>query len=486
MQVSKTANKEVGYVISARDYLLNISGLPSVHVNDLIVTGNGGRALVTTLEKDTIEALMLDSERPKPGDIFAKSEKGIVIPNPNHLLGRAITPLGKPLDGKPTLPLDGFTLDLDKTAPGIDTRELISKQLITGITIIDSLIPIGKGQRELLLGQPRSGKSTFMLDIILNQKNQNTICIYAAIGRSDVDVQRFIKNLEENDALDYTIVIASTSSEAAPLIYIAPSVAAAVADTFRDKGLDVLVILDDLGGHSKYLREIGLLAGHIPGRESYPADIFYQHSHLVERAGNFNENLGGGSITFLPIVEVEMENFTNLIPTNIMSMTDGHVLFSAALRSHGYYPPIEMERSVTRVGRQTQPLIYKVLADRIRSLIANFHELERYSRFGSELSPDSQLAIKRGNATMEVLKQEPLQKIEYPVQLMLLALVFTGFFDTKDMEFIIKNKLKIIKTLSESEQFHKLQDTIKKTDIDSLIKGIQDNLSILEEACNKS
>ena len=483
MQTQQTTQKEVGYVVAAKDYLLTISGLPSSRINDIILTPSGARALVTSMEKNSLEALMLDEDRPKPGDIITKSEKNLSLPNPNHLLGRAINPLGQILDNKAPLPLDGITIDLDKTAPGIDTREVIGKQIITGITIIDTLLPIGRGQRELLLGESRSGKSSIMLDMIVHQKNQNTICIYTAIGRSDVDVQKFIKSLEENDAFDYTIVIAAKSSESAPLIYIAPSIACDIADYFRNKGLDVLLIMDDLGTHSKYLREIALLSGRIPGRESYPADIFYQHSHLVERAGNFNENLGGGSITLLPVVEVDMDNFTGLIPTNVMSMTDGHLFFSASLRSHGYYPSIEMDRSVTRVGRQTQPLIYKVLADRIRQLLANFHELEKYSRFGSELSPDSQLIIKRGSSVSLLLKQEPLQKIEYHIQLLLLALIFTGFFDSKELDFVLKNKEKIINVLSTNEFFKNFQEKIKKIDIDSLINEFKTNLNILENAC---
>lgn len=485
MQTQKTLQKEVGYVKSAQSYLLNITGLPSMHINDIILTQSGGRALVTGLEKDTIEALMLDAERPKPGTLFEKSTKGIVIPNTTHLLGRAVTPLGQTIDNQSPLPLDGISIDLDKTAPGIDSRELITKQFITGITIVDSLIPVGQGQRELVIGESRSGKSTFLLDLIVNQKNQKTICIYTAIGRSDVDIQKIIQSLEENAAFDYTIVIAASSSQAAPLIYIAPTIAMAVADTFRDKGLDVLLILDDLGAHAKYLREIGLLAGRIPGRESYPADIFYQHSHLVERAGNFNENLGSGSITLLPVVEIEMENFTNLIPTNIMSMTDGHILFSASLRAHGYYPSIEMDRSVTRVGRQTQPLIYKVLADRIRSLLANFHELEKYTRFGSELTPESQLTIKRGNITIELLKQESLTKINYPTQLLLLSLIFTTFFDNKDIEFVRSNKTKIITTLTENETFKNVIESTKRSDVDTLINSLKENLNIIEKACEK-
>lgn len=475
---------EIGYVISAKDYLLTLNGLPSVRINDIITTEKGGRALVTNLDKDRLNALMLDSERPKPGTIFQKGQRGLLMPNATQLLGRAITPLGQPIDGKTTRITPSIPVDLDKTAPGIETREIISKQFITGITMVDILIPIGVGQRELMLGESRSGKTSFMLDLIIHQKGKNVICIYTAIGRSEVDVQRFISGVNEAGAADYTIILAVTSSQAAPLIYIAPSIAIAIAESFRDKGLTVLLILDDLGTHAKYLREIGLLSDRVPGRESYPADIFYSHSQLVERAGNFNENLGNGSITLIPVVETEIESFTNLIPTNVMSMTDGHLFFSSAIRAQGIYPAIDIDRSVTRVGRQTQPFIFKVLADMLRTLLANYHELERYSRFGSELTAESQLTIKRGTITIELLRQETTQMIDQEIQIMLLALIFTGFFDDKDVEFVTSKKQIILNTLKSGDVFHKIVSEIRKMNIDTLIKNLKDTVPILTEACN--
>lgn len=478
--------KEVGFVLSAQDYLLFLTGLPTARINDIVVTQNGGRGLVQALDKEKVEVLMLDAERPKPGDLFQKTDKGILIPDPTRLLGRAINPLGEPIDGKGKIASGGQTLDLDKIAPGIDMREKISQQFITGVTIVDTLLPIGRGQRELLFGESRSGKTSFLLDLIVNQKGQNTVCVYNAIGRSDIDIQRFIQTIEDKGAADYTVVIAASSSQAAPLIFLAPTVACFIAENYRDKGLDVMIILDDLGTHSKYLREIGLLAGRIPGRESYPADIFYQHSHLVEKAGNFNENLGGGSITLFPVVETEMESYTNLITTNIMSMTDGHLLFSASLRAHGQYPAIESDRSVTRVGRQTQPLLNKTLADRIRLLLSNFRELERFSSFGSELTAESQLTIKKGNITVELLRQEPFEKIPSDIQIILLTLIFTTFFDNKDIVFVRKFRQTIISVLKTDENFKKIAEGLKRSNIDELVTALKDKLTILENACKET
>jgi len=475
-------DKEVGYVISTQDYIVIVEGLPSARLYNIIVTKNGGRAMVSALEKDRIEALMLDSERPKPGDYFELSDFGLRLPLNIDLFGRTINPLGMALDGKAGLPPGGEALDLDLVAPGIDARAAVTEQFYTGITMVDTLLPIGKGQRELIMCEPRSGKEQFFLDVILSQKSQNRVCIYAAIGRSELDVKRFAEDVKTMGADSYTIIVAATSSESAPMIQITPSVASALAEYYRNLGRHVLLILDDLATHAKYAREISLLAGRIPGRESYPADIFYQHSSIVERAGNFNDHYGNGSITLLPTIETNIENFTNLIPTNVMSMTDGHILFSANLRAQGIYPAIEPDRSVTRVGRQTQTFIHKVLSDRVRSMLAEYHDLERYGRFGSELSAETQVKIKRGKVIEELLKQEPMSSISPEIQILMLSLVYTGFFDKNDLEFVREQKKTIIKTL-EGSAYKALVDAVKTAKLDDVIRQLKGQVKPLEEAC---
>jgi F-type H+/Na+-transporting ATPase subunit alpha len=476
-----SGEKEVGYVISTQDYIVIVEGLPSARLYNIIVTKTGGRAMVSALEKDRIEALMLDSERPKPGDYFELSDYGMRLPLNVDLFGRMINPLGHALDGKAGLPPGGEPLDLDIVAPGIDGRASVTEQFYTGITMVDTLLPIGKGQRELIMCEPRSGKEQFFLDVILSQKTQNRVCIYAAIGRSELEVKRFSEDVKTIGADAYTIIVAATSSESAPMIQITPSVASALAEYYRDLGRHVLLILDDLATHAKYAREISLLAGRIPGRESYPADIFYQHSSIVERAGNFNDHHHNGSITMLPTIETNIENFTNLIPTNVMSMTDGHILFSANLRAQGIYPAIEPDRSVTRVGRQTQTFIHKVLSDRVRSMLADYHELERYGRFGSELSAETQLKIKRGKVIEELLKQEPMFSIPAPIQILMLSLVFTGFFDKMDADSVRTQKKTIITTL-ESSTYKTLVDAVKTAKLDDLIVQLKGQLKPLEDA----
>ncbi|OGG32435.1 hypothetical protein A3I51_02600 [Candidatus Gottesmanbacteria bacterium RIFCSPLOWO2_02_FULL_38_8] len=474
---------EVGFVVKAQDYLFYLEGLPSVRIEDIIISEKGVRAIVSALDHEKIEALMLDRERPSPGDSFTIDKTGIHLPPQVRLIGRAINPLGVPIDGKGSFQMGEEKINFGVIAPGVSSRRIISDQLYTGITMVDTLLPIGKGQRELIFGEPRSGKASFLLDIILNQKGKSIICLYVAIGKAEIDVKKFINDLSAEGGLSYSVVIAATSSDGAPLISIAPSVGCSVAEYFVKSGHDVLMIFDDLGLHAKYLREIGLLSGRVPGRESYPADIFFAHSHLVERAGNFNEKWGNASITLLPIIETDMENFTALIPTNIMSMTDGHILFSASLRSQGQYPAIDPERSVTRVGHQTQRPLHKVLADKIRSLIAIYHELERFGRFGSELTPETQKLLKLGMIAIELLKQEQLERIDPSIQIILLSLLFSPFFDDKDLEFVRKNKSKILRYFRDSPEAKLIGNKILTIDLDSLLDNLKQSLPNLEKAC---
>lgn len=484
MQYSQKPNStvEVGFCTSAQDYLLYLHGLPSAHLNDIIVTARGSKALVVALEREKVEALMLDPERPKPGDIFTLIEGGLQFPLSENLLGRTINPLGAAKDGQPEVQGDKKPLELDIIASGIGTRARINKQLKTGLTLVDTLLPIGQGQRELIYGEPRSGQQQFLLDCIVNQKDSNVVCLYAALGKSDIDTKRFVTNLSEAGALPYTIILSATSSEATPVISIAPAVAFFIADYFRAQGKDVLVILDDLGTQAKYLREIALKSARVPGRESYPADIFYQHAHLMERAGNYNKENGGGSITLLPVIESSIENFSNLIPTNLMSSTDGHLLFSASLRSEGQYPAIDTAKSVTRVGHQTQALLHKVLSDRIRSLLADFDTLKRYGQFGAELTSQTQQTIKRGMIAGELLRQEPLATLTIDVQIALLSLLFTPFFDDRDIEFIRTKKPIMVKTLTDGDQFKALYAK-KIADLDSFIIELDALVPMLEAAC---
>lgn len=473
---------EVGYVISCEDYLLNLEGLPSAHLNDLLVSDSGGRALVSSLESNRVQALMLDTAHPKPGDCFRLSPDGIRIPLGDYLFGRTVNPLGRPVDGKAALPLDGPKLDLDVTASGIGTREMITEQLTTGFTLVDTLLPLGKGQRELIAGDARSGKTSFLLDTILAQKGRSIICIYAAIGKPEIDTKRFAGVIEHAGASPYTVIIAATSSQSAPLIAIAPYTAFFVAEHFLHQGREVLLILDDLGTHAKYLREMALLAQQIPGRESYPGGIFYEHAHLMERAGRFTL-YQKAALTLLPVIETELDNMTGLIPTNLMSQTDGHLLFTASQRSQGWYPAIDWARSVTRVGRQTQTLLQKILATRVRTALADYEELKGFIKFETELTEETQTKIKQAQMLEELLRQESQEPVSLAAQLILLTLPFTQFLLKYDQDFIKAHKRQIRSAIESNPKLLGLANEPGLTDWEPFLARVEAESEALEAAC---
>src|SRR3989344_861565 len=325
--MDKQYTSEIGFVVSSRDFLVNLDGLPSAKINDL-VESNNSRGWVNALSFESIEVLMLDEGKFTPGQVFKKLPQILGITLNKSVLGRSINPLGIPIDGKgPFLKQgEGTFLELEQEAVGIAGREFISHQFATGITLIDTLIPVGKGQRELIIGDAHSGKSSFLIDAVVNQKDTGVICVMGLIGKTASSTRNIIDTLRSNNALSYTVVVASLSTDPAPLIYLTPKTAITVAEYFQKQGLDVLLILDDMGTHAKIYREMSLLNNRPPGRQSYPGDIFYQQAHLMERAGNFNPSAGGGSITALPVVEINLNDFASLIPTNLMAMTDGHLL----------------------------------------------------------------------------------------------------------------------------------------------------------------
>lgn len=454
-------NSERAKVISVKDYLVYLEGVPSVAINDVLVDEKGARALIMSLDDKEVEAVMLDDSRPLPGDIFKTSDTGINVNLSNKLLGRVFNPLGEVLDNKAPLEANLEPIELEVVASGIGSRRMITQQLITGFSTIDILVPIGIGQRELIVGEPRSGKATFILDTIINQKGTDTICIYAVLGKPASEIKRISELLRKRNALEYSIIVATSSADPSPLIAICPQVAFAIADYFRKQGKKVLLVLDDLGIHGKHIREMALLSGKTPGRESYPGDIFYQHAHLMERAGNYNEEAGSGSVTLLPVIQTNLDSLTNLIPTNLMSSTDGHLFFSSSLRSQGHYPSVDIPASVTRVGHQTQNVLFKQLAHKLKQLLADYRNLERFSRFSSELNIVSQQKLKRGAIVEELLRQNVHEKLELLDQLSLVSLVFVAFFDNRDLSQVKEEKPTIIK---EIQSFNKLKQSQTLTD----------------------
>lgn len=477
---------EIGYVTKVRDFLTRLDGFPTIRINDMVESDTGLRGWISTLGLDFAEVLMLDEGQITPRQMFKRTNSRLGVVAGDFLLGRAINPLGIPIDGKGGLTRTkaAEVLELEQGAPGIESREYITQQFLTGITLIDTLIPLGQGQRELVMGDAHSGKTQFLVDTIVNQKGTGVICIYASIGKPAVSVRGLINILRANKALDYTVVIATSSSEPAPLIFLTPKTAVTVAEYFQKKGRDVLLILDDLGNHAKIYREISLLGNKSPGRESYPGDIFYQHAHLLERAGNFTPDAGGGSITALPVIELNMADFTTLIPTNVMSMTDGHLLFKSSLRSQGQSPAIDISLSVSRVGRQTQDKVSNLISAKVRQVLSQASDLETISRFSSELSEETQLILRRRILIMELLKQEPLTAIPKQIQVVLLALPFITFFNNKNKTFLEKYKKTIIQAFFADPQLSQIAKGADKfkTD-DELIKALETITPILQKIC---
>ncbi|MBI2593627.1 F0F1 ATP synthase subunit alpha [Candidatus Daviesbacteria bacterium] len=444
--------QEVGYVTSSRDFLVFLDGMPTVKINDLVISETGKRGWVNSLHKTQVEVLMLDEGAVNPGELFKRSDSRLSISMGEYLLGRAVNPLGVSIDGKRLLATGkDIKSELDRKAPNINMRKFITEQFVTGITLIDTLIPIGKGQRELVLGDAHAGKTAFTVDLILNQRERNVVCIYASIGKPISQLKSLLEVLKDTGAMAYTVVIAASSSEAAPLIYLTPQTAFTVSEYFQKSGRDVLLILDDIGSHAKIYREISLLSGKTPGRESYPGDIFYQHSHLLERAGNFKDENGGGSITALPVLEVNLADFATYLPTNLVGMTDGHLLFNSNFRNQGKSPAIDVSLSVTRVGRQTQKRLQNLLSSRIRELMARAAELQTISKFSSELPFQTRLTLKQKEIFEELLNQENSTRINLELQIVLLSLTFTPLFLEKDAEFIKKSKAVILDIFTKDE-----------------------------------
>lgn len=441
-----TSATEVGFVTTIRDFLIYLDGLPTVRIHDLVESETGVRGWVNAIMPDKVEVMVMDDGAVKPGQMFKRVAAKLQVNVGEFLLGRAVNSLGVPIDGKGLLgqTKTSPSKKLDRVAPGISERVFIDRQFETGITSVDTLIPIGKGQRQLVLGDARSGKTSFLTDLLVAQKSKGIICIYGLIGKPIMEVRSLIDTLRANEALSYTTIIAAASSDPAPLIYLAPQIAFTVAEYFQSKGKDVLVILDDMGAHAKIYREMALLGGRSPGRESYPGDIFYQQAHLLERAGNFKASAGGGSITALPVMELDLNDFTTYIPTNLMAMTDGHFLFRSSLFNTGQRPAIDLSLSVSRIGQQTQNRVQNLIAARVKRVLAQARDLETVSRFNTELPLETQQILTRSRQILDLLKQEPLTSLSAQMQTIILGLSFTAFFQDKPVDFAAKNKDNLI------------------------------------------
>ncbi|MFA6118568.1 MAG: alternate F1F0 ATPase, F1 subunit alpha [Parachlamydiales bacterium] len=439
-----SAPQEVGIVKSVDKGIAKITGLDNVELSELVKFKNNKFGIVFNLEPDEIGIVLLDkTEEIQEGDEVLRTKRIMSCPVGETLLGRVVDPVGRALDEKGPLKTN-LNWPIEREAPRIMDRSPVTVPLQTGVLVIDSLIPIGRGQRELIIGDRQTGKTTIALDTIINQKDQDVICIYCAIGQKSSSVKKVVLELQNHGMLNKCIIVVATGEDSPGLNYIAPYSATTMGEYFRDQGKDVLVVYDDLTRHAWSYREISLLLRRPPAREAYPGDIFYIHARLLERATHLKDKFKGGSLTALPIIETEAQNIAAYIPTNLISITDGQIYLSPSLFQEGQLPAIDVGKSVSRVGGKTQLLAYRSIVKDLRLTYSQFQELEIFSRFGTHLEEETQKILERGYRVREVLKQMEYHPKPVFGQIVILQALMHGLFDDIKLENISKVKEKII------------------------------------------
>ncbi|MBI1223340.1 MAG: alternate F1F0 ATPase, F1 subunit alpha [Bacteroidetes bacterium] len=421
---------EVGTILSISSGIVRVSGLPGAGSDELLKFPGDLYGIAFSLEENEIGVILLgDETKLSVGDEVQRTFRVMDVPVGESLLGRVVDPLGFPLDEKGPVPYEE-RLPVERDAPEIMDRAPVREPLQTGIKVIDALIPIGRGQRELILGDRQTGKTSIAIDAIINQKDKNVVCIYCAIGQRMSSVAKSVTRLHEKGAMAHTIVIVTEGNNSPGLSYLAPYAATSMAEYFMEKGRDVLVVYDDLTNHARAYRELSLLLRRPPGREAFPGDIFYIHSRLLERATHLNEKDGGGSLTALPIVETEAQNISAYIPTNLISITDGQLYLSPKLFELGVLPAIDIGKSVSRVGGKAQLPAYRTVAGSLKLSYAQFEELETFSRFGAKLDERTQKIIRHGRAIRECFKQNEMSPLSVSEQMLVLLSLNNGLLDT--------------------------------------------------------
>ena len=423
---NKMEASETGVVILVGDGIAKASGLEKCMAGELLEFPNGSYGMAQNLEEDTVSIVILGTDNGiKEGDTVKRTGKVVSVPVGAGLIGRVVNALGEPIDGKGPIENEGFR-PIESPAPGIIDRKHVSRPLQTGIKAIDSMIPIGRGQRELIIGDRQTGKTTIATDTILNQKGKNVICIYVAIGQKRSTVAQVVENLTIGGAMDYTIVVSATASELAPMQYIAPYSGCTMGEHFMHQGKDVLVIYDDLSKHAVAYRAISLLIRRPPGREAYPGDVFYLHSRLLERAAQMSKELGGGSLTALPIIETQAGDVSAYIPTNVISITDGQIFLETELFNAGIMPAVNPGISVSRVGGDAQLKAMKKVSGSLKLLYSQYRELQSFAQFGSDLDADTKQRLALGERIVAVLKQKNNAPVEVAHQICIIYAVTNG------------------------------------------------------------
>jgi F-type H+-transporting ATPase subunit alpha len=485
---TKTQVEKVGTVIEVGDGVAKVSGLTDVMVSEMLEINQTGETgaepiygVALNLEEGQIGVMILGQfENIKEGTSVKSTGKILSVPVGEKLMGRVVSPLGEELDGKGKIEGEKF-YPIEKIAPGVITRKSVSVPVQTGIKAIDALIPIGRGQRELIIGDRQTGKTAIAVDAIINQKGKDLICIYVAIGQKESKVARIKAELEKNGAMEHTIIVVAGASDPASLSFIAPYAGCAMGEYFMDKGKDVLIIYDDLSKHAWAYRQISLILRRPPGREAYPGDIFYLHSRLLERSARLDENFGGGSITALPIIETQAGDVSAYIPTNVISITDGQIYLESDLFYKGIRPALNVGLSVSRVGSSAQTKAMKKVAGKLRLDLAQFRELEAFAQFGSDLDEATRKQIERGKRTVEVLKQNQYEPMPVENQIAILFALTNGFMDDVAVEKVKNWEADFHKYLNtEHKEFLKtLSD--KKELTEEIVKGLEKALKDFKE-----
>ena len=477
---SRLRVESIGTVIQVGDTIARIYGLDDVMMGELVQFSNNITGMVFNLEEDSVGVVILGSDNPdreiKEGDIVKRTGKIAEVPVGENLLGRVVNPLGRPIDGKGPLHADKFR-PLESKAPNVVERQPVNEPLETGIKAIDAMIPIGRGQRELIIADRQTGKTAIAIDTIINQKGKGVYCIYVAIGQKVSSIVGISQTLAKYGAMQYTTIVSASSRASASSQYLAPYSGCAIGEEFLYSGKHVLIIYDDLSKHAQAYRQLSLLLRRPPGREAYPGDIFYLHSRLLERAVKLNDNLGGGSLTAIPIIETQAGDITSYIPTNVISITDGQIYLENDLFYAGVRPAVNVGLSVSRVGGKAQSRAMRQVASKLRLDLAQYRELVAFTQFGTELDKITQAQLTRGERMVEILKQEQYQPLPVAKQVMIIYAGTKGFLDELPVNMIKKFELELYVYMQSN--FPKIEEEIqsKKELSDLLMKELDDAIA---------
>jgi len=445
---------ETGKVVQVGDGIARVYGMDNVMAGEMIEFPDSVVGMAMNLEEDNVGCILFgETHKIKEGDIVKRTKRILQVPVGDAMLGRVVNALGQPIDGKGEIKTQEYN-PVERKALGIIQRQPVKEPLQTGIKAIDSMIPIGRGQRELIIGDRQTGKTAIAVDTIINQKNTDVVCIYVAIGQKKSSVAKLVKTLVEYDAMDYTTIVLASASESASLQYLAPFSGCTIGEFFRDNGKHALIIYDDLSKQAVAYRELSLLLRRPPGREAYPGDVFYLHSRLLERASKLSNELGGGSLTALPIIETQADDITAYIPTNVISITDGQIYLGSRLFNSGIRPAINAGLSVSRVGGSAQIKAMKGVTGQLRLNLAQYAELEAFSKFGSDLDKATQAQLRRGERLIEILKQDQYLPLPIAKQIFIIFMANEGYLDKVEAIDVAKVEEELFSTLdSEYREF---------------------------------